>query len=328
MPQWCACPNPLGSYVAMTRVTRRDKLLIYRPFARDLFSQGVREGPDLLLEHLRGNGLDWAAIEAKYTPNKRCSECHFVHFKEKFQPMQWNRADKLSVCKACIDMKKQSGTPFRCNNCGLWKGEASFTSGQQHGMSLLTRVCVDCIEQRQCGECKEYKSEDHFRTGEWVKAGKLSTQGKCKKCMARNRELKACSGPCGLELPQSAFTTRMWDIPPHKCRACMRGKESSKECAGPCGQLLPLAAYSARMWKEDDKMRKCLKCATKSARGFWVCIQCKSSKVKNEFSEWLTPRARKVNNGTARCNECTLSQRASQMTSLKASLAHISKRNS
>ena len=74
--------NPLGSYVAMTRVTRRDKLLIYRPFARDLFSQGVREGPDLLLEHLRGNGFDWAAIEAKYTPRKRCSECNFVHLRE------------------------------------------------------------------------------------------------------------------------------------------------------------------------------------------------------------------------------------------------------
>ena len=69
--------NPLGSYVAMTRVTRREKLLIYRPFPRELFTQGVREGPDLVLHHLRGEKLDWAAIEAKHTPSKSCSECNF-----------------------------------------------------------------------------------------------------------------------------------------------------------------------------------------------------------------------------------------------------------
>ena len=98
--------NSLGSYVAMTRVTRRDKVLLYRPFARDLFTQGVREGPDLLLKHLRGEKLDWASIEAKYTPSKRCSECNFVHFKEKFQPMQWARQDQLSVCKSCVEVQK------------------------------------------------------------------------------------------------------------------------------------------------------------------------------------------------------------------------------
>ena len=209
------------------------------------------------------------------------------------------------------------------------EGEASFTSGQQHGMSLLTRVCLDCIGRRQCGECGEYKSEDDFRTGEWVKAGKLSTQGKCKKCTTRNRDLKTCSGPCGLELPQSAFTTRMWNNFPFKCKGCMKAMKTnspSKKCAGPCGETLPLAAYSKRMWEEDDKMRKCLKCATKSPRGFWQCIQCKSSKAKDAFSEWLAPRARKVNDGKARCNECTSSQRELQMESLKASFAHVAKR--
>ena len=49
--------NPLGSYVAMTRVTHRGKLLIYRPFQHELFAQGEKEGPRLLLQHLRGEKL-------------------------------------------------------------------------------------------------------------------------------------------------------------------------------------------------------------------------------------------------------------------------------
>ena len=192
--------------------------------------------------------------------------------------------------------------------------------------SVTRLACVDCPERRQCGECKEYQSENDFRLNEWIKAGKLTTQGKCKKCMTRNRELKAFSGPRSLELPQTSFTKRMWDKPPHKCKDCMKATASSKQCAGPCGQLLPSAAYSTRMWQGDDETRKCLKCTTKSRRGFWQCSQCKSSKGTDEFSEWLAPRARKVNNGKARCNECTLSQRALQMESLKSSVAHVAKR--
>ena len=46
--------NLLGSYVAMTRVTHRRHLLIYRPFARELFAKGEKEGPELLLKQLRG----------------------------------------------------------------------------------------------------------------------------------------------------------------------------------------------------------------------------------------------------------------------------------
>ena len=98
--------------------------------------------------------------------------------------------------------------------------------------SVTRLACVDCPERRQCGECKEYQSENDFRLNEWIKAGKLTTQGKCKKCMTRNRESKVCSGPCGFELPQSAFTSRMWLLT-HKCKSCMRTNAASRECAGP-----------------------------------------------------------------------------------------------
>jgi hypothetical protein len=70
--------NPLGSYVAITRVTHHRHLLIYRPFDRTLFAQGEREGPVLLLKHLRGEEINWKEIEDKYMPSRRCSSCNFM----------------------------------------------------------------------------------------------------------------------------------------------------------------------------------------------------------------------------------------------------------
>ena len=281
--------NPLGSYAAMTRVTRRESLLIYRPFSRELFTQGEREGPSLLLRHLRGEELDWRAIEAKYTPQKRCNECNFVHFKEHFQTMQWNRKDNLSVCKECVAEKKKKGTPLRCNNCGLWKAEASFSDGQQHGMRLLRRVCTDCMERRQCSKCHERKFEKDFTPGEWKNALYTQRDGKCMQCMARNCE--------------------------------------SKACAGGCGRTLASNFYTKRMWRENPAERKCLACMPKCARGQWRCIECKDVKSKNEFSDWLAPRARKVNDGMARCNICKARQHASLKETLSQSVSHVGGRS-
>lgn len=271
--------------MAMTRVTARNKMLIYRPFSRELFAQGEREGPELLLQQLRGVGVDWACIEAKYTPRKRCSECNFVHFKDQFQSMQWNRRDDLSVCKECLKEKKSSGTPFRCNNCGLWKSDASFLSSQHHGMSLLTRVCKDCKERRRCPECHENKYEHEYSAFEWQKAAWAKKDAKCKDCMSRNRELK--------------------------------------QCAGQCGRKLAIKAYTKRMWEADEEERKCLSCMSKCPRGHWRCIGCKGVKVVKEFSEWLAPRAQKVNNGNARCNACKEHSKMTEIASLKESVRHV-----
>ena len=67
-------PSPIASYVAMTRVERRDGLLIYRPFERALFQRGPREGPELLLRVLRHDEVNWKEIDEKHTPQGYCVE--------------------------------------------------------------------------------------------------------------------------------------------------------------------------------------------------------------------------------------------------------------
>ena len=67
--------STMASYVALTRVERREDLLIYRPFPLDLFNKGQKEGMDLLLRVWRGEDIKWQEIEKKYMERKLCSEC-------------------------------------------------------------------------------------------------------------------------------------------------------------------------------------------------------------------------------------------------------------
>ena len=56
--------STMSSYVALTRVERRQDLLILRPFPLDLFTKGQKPGMELLLRTLRGDkSIDWKAIE-------------------------------------------------------------------------------------------------------------------------------------------------------------------------------------------------------------------------------------------------------------------------
>ena len=55
--------SSITAYVAMTRVCRREDLLVYRPFVRSPFTGGPIEGPKLLMKQLRGEHVDWQRIE-------------------------------------------------------------------------------------------------------------------------------------------------------------------------------------------------------------------------------------------------------------------------
>ena len=165
--------NAIASYVALTRVPSREDLLIYRQFARDLYTQGGPEGPELLLKTLRGEQVDWAATEAKHTASRVCSGCGFMHFKDDFALSQWNRKDGRHLCKQCVAHKTNAGVPLECvEGCGLWKSAAALS--HEDLRKTLHRVCVDSVEWRHCKACGETKLKAEFTSSEWTIA--LSTQ--------------------------------------------------------------------------------------------------------------------------------------------------------
>jgi hypothetical protein len=82
--------SAIASYVAMTRVRTRLDLLIYRNFEREVVTKGEPKGPALLLKVLRGEDVDWKAVEDKHTQKIMCSgPCLSVRFKDEFGVKQW-----------------------------------------------------------------------------------------------------------------------------------------------------------------------------------------------------------------------------------------------
>jgi len=279
----------VASYVAMTRVKRREDLLIYRSFDKAAFTKGVRKGPPELLQLLRGEAVDWESIEKEYLPRSCCSLCGFTQFKDEFFLHQWNRADKNAVCKACMREMTAKGTPIQCVECCCWKAEVSFPEAQRTYRSCAKRVCDDCVEKRRCEACGESLTKNVFTESEWKRATKRTKkgkQGKCINCMQWNREQKACCG-CQRSLPESAYS-------------------------------------STRMWRRDDDRRKCKEC---SRKGVWNCTQCKRSLEICNFEAWLRPRSARKNDGTARCNTCYGDQREAERRLMQQSIAHVQKRS-
>ena len=117
--------NGIASYVAMTRVRKKTDLLIFRPFDREVFAAGPPLGPSLLLQHLKGEFIDWKQIEEDHIPTKFChGPCRSMRFKDDF----WKgmvKQDRSALL--CVYGKiKVAGTPWRCFRCRAFFPKADF----------------------------------------------------------------------------------------------------------------------------------------------------------------------------------------------------------
>ena len=144
----------MASYVAFTRVKRMEDLLIFRPFDRFLFDAGNLEGPELLLRVLRGENVDWEAIEAKHMPSYMCTGCDTKNFKAEFSEPQWKRKSERRFCKNCERILSCNGTRKQCFECDQWLLEDNFPSEAWKSQVWDKVACNDCGSKRQCrGRC-------------------------------------------------------------------------------------------------------------------------------------------------------------------------------
>ena len=111
--------STMSSYVALTRVERRQDLLILRPFPLDLFTKGQKPGMQLLLRTLRGDkSIDWKAIEKELMPSKLCPTCGSVKLKTSFTETEFKRLDEKkinwSALANCVKQKRRQKA-FLCS---------------------------------------------------------------------------------------------------------------------------------------------------------------------------------------------------------------------
>ncbi len=173
-----------------------EDLLIFRPFDRSLFCQGNLEGPELLLKVLRGEQIDWQAIEERHMPSHMCQGCDTKQFKAEFSEGQWKRLGGRRYCKSCEKILSCSGDRKQCSKCEEWKNEECFDAKNWRQRLQDKICCYECGELRRCrGKCGELKSRKEFSTDEeWRQAGftrkRGPSQGKWWKCVEYGQQLK------------------------------------------------------------------------------------------------------------------------------------------
>ncbi len=92
--------TPVTNYIALSRLKRREDVLIYREFPAETMRKGPPEGPTLLLRVLRGEPVDWDALTQQRMPKKRCVHCHELRFKDEYTPAEWEKKTE-PCCKKC-----------------------------------------------------------------------------------------------------------------------------------------------------------------------------------------------------------------------------------
>ena len=316
--------SPMASYVAFTRVKKMEDLLIFRPFDLDLFTQGNLEGPELLLRVLRGEAVDWEAVEQKHMPSHMCLGCNSKNFKCEFSEPQWKRKDGKRMCKTCERELSHDGQKKQCKHCGDWHPEDMFDPAKWRCRDLSELWCVNCKELRKCrGECGLEQPKYKFSDSEWNHAGwASSSRGRCYPCMRQRQDLRLCSG-CEQHLPKEMhFSDRMWkktNKKERKCNACSQAacatEVKTRKCIE-CTKDLTEACFSGRMWgKTGPADRKCLECCTSPTspkkRGQWLCNRhdCKQTLPKTLFSMWMDDTKKTQANKSQICNRCFVKAR-------------------
>ena len=147
------------TYVAATRVTGREKLLIMRPFPASPFQKGNGIGRELLLRVWRGDGVDWEALRAKYLEERSCSECAENKGKTAFTVGQWRRGDADRVCRECTARHRDKGEPYQCNVCRFWFSEEAFPTKYRRNESARYRICSACEVRKPCHRCIRKKNQ-------------------------------------------------------------------------------------------------------------------------------------------------------------------------
>ena len=192
-------PSTIG-LVAATRVRSREDVLILRPFDGDLFRRGAPEGPQLLLQKLRGDQIHWDTLRDARRPSAKCSKCAEIKTLDFFSDAQWEqvRANKPAMCRACKDglpgtRKLDKDAPlYQCRECMMEKVEDAFPRAQLKQMDADTaRQCLQCLhahtERLQCCRCEEIKALEEFEP-EMLTMPAYATA--CKACQQEVRQMK------------------------------------------------------------------------------------------------------------------------------------------
>ena len=231
--------------VTASRVRSREDILILRPFPLWLYQRGAPEGVGLLLQHLRGEVIDWEAYRESREPSATCDACEKSRRYMEFTDAQWQLA--------------RANRPSTCVYCG--KGEDAKPRQTVHKP----------MAKRECFQCKVFKIEDAFPRAQLRSENASVTTRQCLMCLKSQKEIQC--NVCGATKPQGEFSPTVITLPRGRCCiTCQKQAQRKRKsvarvkgwfkCRG-CDELLPNSAQANAM---DRRCQYCGNCSSGTTR--------------------------------------------------------------
>ena len=216
-------------YVALSRVSRRQDIYLLREFPWEMFSKAGKRSPELLLQHLRKEEIDWGRVtdallgvetdsrRAGWKPWLECQTCGLkpaADFADvelargrdrQCQPCVARR--KEGACMKCEEPLERGGGAKLCQQCA----SCCEVCGRAVGGSGSGGRCHDCARQVRCECCREW-----MRSTRRVHQLCANCQDavECGRCTQMKR--KAEYSECAQRAP-SNFTRKQH----RRCNACL-----------------------------------------------------------------------------------------------------------
>jgi hypothetical protein len=212
-----------------------------------------------LLKVLRGDEIDWKAVEDKRAPKRTCARpCLSVRFKAEFGLKQWKNPED-PLCKVCAKRLEEQGTPYSCARCRQWFAKEAFADtytrrDQSH------RLCPGCVANHVRTCCKHNKDKPSADfTASMCQLRK--SDRKCKECMS-GRVCCICAKP----QQESKFAAKEWSKPDEQLHASNApGTAAAKWMKASC-------FFSCQQFRKDAADRTCCDCYRKR------CSRCSRDK--------------------------------------------------
>ena len=232
------------TYVAATRVTGRDKLLIMRPFPASPFQKGNSIGRELLLRVWRGDQVDWEALRAKYLEERLCGECGENKGKAAFTVGQWNRRDGPRACRECTARHRDAGEPYECSVCRLWFSEEAFPTKHRRNANSFYRVCHACELRKPCYICQIKKAESAYSASAWK---------------SRHADRRVCTACAGTKKAKGRWTCAAChrSVSQHSFTMWRRRRHSGQDGTQVCDECYRAHAVKRIAERARGRLREC-----------------------------------------------------------------------
>lgn len=161
-------------YVALSRVSMRQDIFLLREFPREMFSKAGKAIPELLLQHLKNEQIDWARVtddllgpetQSRSAGWQPWLECHTCGLKpvadfadvelERGRDRQCHRCvgkRKEGVCEKCDKPLERDGGGKLCNHCA----SRCEVCGGVVGLNGIGGRCHGCMRKVRCECCREW----------------------------------------------------------------------------------------------------------------------------------------------------------------------------